>query len=123
VSDLPIACTLSAAELAERRAGLLPGLAARAHRRLALPNGCEWQFEPADGLLAEMMNVIDMERRCCRFLRFSVSVEVDAGPIVLQLTGPPGTREFLEALVEGASADPVPGADGGSTDGPGTGEG
>ena len=45
------------------------------------------------------MTVIDAERRCCRFLRFSVLVEADAGPIVVEITGPPGTREFLEALV------------------------
>ena len=103
MTDLPIACTLSAAELEERRVGLLPGLAARAHRRLALPQGCQWQFEPADDLLAEIMTVIVAERRCCRFLHFSVFVEADAGPIVLELTGPPGTREFLEALIDGTA--------------------
>jgi hypothetical protein len=44
---------------------------------------------------------VDAERRCCRVLRFAIVVEPDEGPIVLELTGPPGTREFVAALLEG----------------------
>jgi hypothetical protein len=46
-------------------------------------------------------HAIDAERRCCRFLRFDLTVEPDAGPVVLDLTGPPGTREFIAALFGG----------------------
>jgi hypothetical protein len=42
----------------------------------------------------------EAERRCCRFLRFGITVEPDAGPIILELSGPPGTREFVSALLE-----------------------
>ena len=41
---------------------------------------------------------IDAERQCCRFVRFTLTVEPDEGPITLDLTGPPGSREFLSAL-------------------------
>jgi hypothetical protein len=37
---------------------------------------------------------------CCRFLRFTLTVEPDRGPIALELTGPRGTREFLESLLD-----------------------
>ncbi len=42
------------------------------------------------------------ERQCCRFLRFAVAAERDGGPISLEVTGPPGTAQFLEQLVTGA---------------------
>ena len=47
--------------------------------------------------------MIDAERQCCRFLRFQVTVERDEGPIVLDVTGPPGTREFLAAIINRSS--------------------
>lgn len=102
--QLPIACTLSAAEFRERRSGLLPGLLARAMERLSVPNGYRWRFAPADNLLCEIVSVIEGERRCCRFLRFVVAAEPDAGPISLEVTGPPGTGEFLDQLAGGAAA-------------------
>ena len=48
-------------------------------------------------VIAEM---IDGERQCCRFLRFAVVLEANLGPVSLELTGPAGTRAFLEALLE-----------------------
>ena len=54
---------------------------------------------PADALSA-ILQAVDAERQCCRFLRFDITVEPDGGPIRLELVGPPGTREFLSALFE-----------------------
>src|SRR2546427_10588586 len=99
LSDLPIAGTSAPAELQRRRAGLLPGLLARAMERIPVPDGYRWRFAPADDLLAAVASVIDAERRCCRFLRFVVAVEPDDGPISLEVSGPPGTRAFLAQLV------------------------
>jgi hypothetical protein len=53
---------------------------------------------PPDALAA-IASTIEAERRCCRFLRFDVTVAPDGGPVWLMLTGPPGTREFLAALI------------------------
>ena len=97
VTDVPIACTLTAAELQERRDGLLPGLLGRALARHPVANGYLWVLAPADDLSA-VSPVIDTERRCCRFLRFALTAEPDGGPISLEVTGPPGTREFLDQL-------------------------
>jgi hypothetical protein len=43
---------------------------------------------------------VEAERHCCRFLRFTITVEPDGGPLNLDLTGPQGTREFVVALLE-----------------------
>ncbi len=99
VTDLPIACTLTSAELQSRGAELLPGLVARAVGRVPVTDGFRWAFAPTEGLLAELARVIDAERQCCRFLRFAVAAERDGGPISLEVTGPPGTAQFLEQLV------------------------
>jgi hypothetical protein len=99
MSELPIACTLSPEDLRQRRAELLPGLLARAVGRETLAAGMQFQFEPSSETLAEIMRVIDAERQCCRFLQFELSVTPDLGPMVLTLSGPPGTLDFLSELV------------------------
>jgi hypothetical protein len=98
MTDVPIACTLTSAELQSRSAQLLPWLAGRATGRVPVTNGFRWTFQSSPGLLAELAQIIDAERRCCRFLRFAVAAEPDGGPISLEVTGPPGTAQFLDQL-------------------------
>ena len=45
-------------------------------------------------------DAVEAQRQCCRFLRFEITVEPDGGPISLELSGPPGTREFIAALLD-----------------------
>ena len=80
-----------------RREQLLPGLLADAEAREDLTDGYQLRFAGAE-VLPRLMQVIEAERKCCRFLRFAVTLEPDLGPIWLTVTGPPGTREFLAAL-------------------------
>lgn len=101
MTDLPIACTLTPDALAARRAGLLSALLQRAEGREELPGGLRLRFAPTGETLATITRAVDAERHCCRFLRFEITVEPDGGPVFLELSGPPGTREFLGALLEG----------------------
>jgi hypothetical protein len=43
---------------------------------------------------------VDIERQCCRFLRFQLTIEPGADSIVLEVTGPEGTREFLDGMLD-----------------------
>ena len=99
MSGLPVFCTLGPAALKARREGLLADLLRRADDHQDLTNGCRLRFAAADGTLELIARAIDAERRCCRFLRFRVTVEPDEGPILLDLTGPEGTGDFLRALI------------------------
>jgi hypothetical protein len=96
--DLPVVCTLTPDTIATRKAHLLPGLVRRAEERQDVADGIHLRF-PSDALFA-ILTTVDAERQCCRFLRFDITVEPNGGPISVSLSGPPGTREFLAALIE-----------------------
>lgn len=99
MTDLPIACTLTPEAIRTRRAGLLPGLLSRIESCETLPEGYRLRFAATGDVLTAIAQTIDAERQCCRFLRFLVTVEPDGGPISLDITGPPGTSEFLDGLL------------------------
>ena len=99
MTNLPVARTLGPAALKARREGLLSDSLSRADQVTELPDGYRISFAASNDVLTLVANTIAAERLCCRFLRFQLTVEPDEGPIVLQLTGPPGTRDFLAALV------------------------
>ena len=63
-------------------------------------DGYEFEFTASHEILARLVDVIDAERRCCRFLRFGLVVEHTGGPVKLRLGGPVGTREFLASLLD-----------------------
>jgi hypothetical protein len=99
MEPLPVACTLTPSTIATRRAALLPGLWAQAQECHDTADGFRLKFEPTTDILHAITATIDAERLCCRFLEFQLTIEPDGGPIWLTLSGPPGTREFLVALV------------------------
>lgn len=94
-TPLPIACTLSEPELAKRRAGLFTDLARRRQEARWLAEGIALRYSSEQDTLALLGELIQLESQCCPFLRFQLTVEPGGGPIWLELTGPPGTREFL----------------------------
>jgi hypothetical protein len=92
-----IACNLDAAGLAQRQQPLAQ-LLARATERRELNNGFAYVFVGNATTLSELAEAIEPERRCCPFFRFLIVAEPDGGPITLELTGPEGTKEFIESL-------------------------
>jgi hypothetical protein len=97
-SDLPIACNLTDSGFQERRAGILKTVANGVVETKELEDGYAYRF-PSDGSwLAALANLITVERACCPFLRFNLRIEPAEGPIWLELTGPPGTKDFLNSI-------------------------
>jgi hypothetical protein len=96
MNEIPIACSLTSTELDQRRE-VLTALRARCTGVEPVENGLRLRFEAAPGVLADIARVIDLERQCCRFLRFQLEVLPDGGPIAFELTGPGGTVDFLGA--------------------------
>lgn len=106
----PLACVLDAIPAAERPAHLalmrsLFGAAAR--EREALPEGYAFRFAPE--ALAEVARFVANERRCCPFLTFEIAAAAPHDAVWLRLTGPAGTRAFLDAELplEGGGDVPI----------------
>ena len=96
----PVVCSLTPEALEARRLGLLSSLLNLAEGQEAIPDGIRFRFSPTSETLSTITRAVDAERNCCRFLRFSITVEPDDGPIVLELCGPQGTGEFLSGLFD-----------------------
>jgi hypothetical protein len=103
MDPVPVACTLTSADLRARRKELLPGLVARAIERQDLSDGFVWRFPATPETIHAVSAVVAAEHQCCAFLRFELTVEPGDGPLWLRVTGPPGTRELLESLLPSAS--------------------
>jgi|SRR5688572_14545458 hypothetical protein len=94
--DLPIVCTLPSPELRARRNELVRFVAREARERTAHGEGYRLRFEPDWALLRDLLELIEVERHCCAFLTFRLEVTPGNGPVWLEISGPPGTRNFLE---------------------------
>jgi hypothetical protein len=100
MADLPIMCTLGPDALKTRKAELLDGVARLSRQTVKITAGYRFEFTPTGETLHLIADMIDAERQCCRFLRFALTVEPDAGPVRLDVTGPEGAQAFVEALLE-----------------------
>lgn len=93
--DLPIVCTLSDAELRERRRTVLDAARAEAVETVPLPNGYSFKFAPKPDILMKLAHLVALEHQCCRFLTFKIVVEAGDSMVVLEVTGPPQARELI----------------------------
>jgi hypothetical protein len=93
----PISCSLDSAGLAKRCEELSKSVLAEATGVERLANGLRWRFASTPTLLTRLAPLIDAERQCCRFLSVTLQAGPDLGDVVLDVTGPTGTREFLES--------------------------
>lgn len=97
---LPIACTLSDKELQTRRETVLRQVAAHLIDFQELENGFSYRFPADDDVLRQLINVINLERKCCPFLNFKLIVESQNETVAFELTGQTGTKEMLESLFD-----------------------
>ena len=100
MNDLPIACSLTVPELQARRTEVLQKVRAAALEVKETEDGFAYRFPSNDSLLADLSTLIQLEHQCCPFLKITLIVEAGSGPIWLDLTGPPGTKEFLKSVFE-----------------------
>lgn len=92
---VPIACTLSDAELLERELRLLAKFKSAVIATEELHDGYAFRMPGDDKSIAAVAELIVAERECCRFLTFELTVAPKIGTAILRVTGPPGTKDFL----------------------------
>ena len=98
-TPLPIACSLSAADLREQRDTLLLGLADHAVQRTPLPSGMRLRFAPTAERMRQIDAVVRREHECCPFLEFRVGLALGDRSLTLDVTGPTGTATLLADLL------------------------
>ena len=96
----PIACSLSAGQLAAQRESLLVGLADHAVQRTALPSGMRLRFPATAARMRQIDTVVRRERECCPFLDFRVGLALGGSSLTLDVTGPEGTADLLAELLD-----------------------
>jgi len=61
-----------------------------------LADGYAFRFAGDDRWKALLFDFVNAERTCCTFFKIELSFEPGLGPIWLRLTGPEGTKRFIE---------------------------
>jgi hypothetical protein len=96
---VPIACSLTTGELRAREETLLTQFRSGVVETGEHQNGYAFRI-PGEAswirLVAELMVV---ERECCPFLTFELTAEPNHGPMIMRVTGPVGTKEFLRTIL------------------------
>ncbi len=98
--EIPIVCTLSDKELQERRKNILDKIAAFLIDSRELPDGYRFRFSIDDSILQNLVTVINLERKCCPFLNFKLSLEAGKDFASLELTGQQGAKEAVKELFD-----------------------
>ena len=48
--------------------------------------------------MAAVVELIAAEHECCPFLTFELTAPPNMGPLIVKVTGPSGTKDFLKAI-------------------------
>ena len=89
-----LTCKLTTPELQHRRATVVEELKGLLNKKEEIAGGLQFAFQSTDAILDKLMDFIKSERLCCEFFSFRLSVIQETA--ILEVTGPEGSREFLE---------------------------
>ena len=96
--EIPIACALTGSELQIRRKDYLEKIAGSLIDFEELKGGFSYRFPSEKAVLLDLVNIIDLERKCCPFLDFKLTLEAGKDFVSLELTGAEGTKEMIKSL-------------------------
>jgi hypothetical protein len=96
--EIPIACYLTDQQLQARRKNHFDKTAELLVGSTEIVNGFIYKFPLRSPILQDLAEIIDLERQCCPFLNFKLTVESGTDFVSLELTGTEGTKESIKAL-------------------------
>jgi len=98
-AEAPDGCTLSAGPYSERMSAIERLLAGSGETR-ELEDGYEFRFPGGPEWSGKLLELINSERDCCRFLRFELSFEPERGAIWFRVRGSAQVKALLESMME-----------------------
>jgi len=90
-----LSCNLTTPELQKRKETIIAGLQQQIMDKKELKDGYAFQFPDGDAVLDTLTEFIKMERACCSFFTFKLSVLGDKSGTWLELTGREGVKDFI----------------------------
>ena len=96
--EIAVACRLTNEELRNREATLLAQFKSALLATQELSDGYAFHVPGQKKWLAVVADLIQAERECCPFLTFELTAQPKMGPLLLRVTGPSGTKQFLKTL-------------------------
>lgn len=94
----PVMCHLSDDEFRERERSLLERFRKTVADRREHGEGYVYGLPLSQDSLELLTELILLEKDCCRFLDFSISVKSGNEYVSLQLSGPPGAKEVIKEI-------------------------
>ena len=98
-NDMPVACCLTSAELRERDATILAQFRSAVIDTEELLNGYAFRVPGDRKWVAIAAGMIVAEKECCPFLTFEFVAQPSVGPVIVRVTGPAGTKDFLKTVL------------------------
>lgn len=92
---IPVACTLTEAEMRERRRTILDSVRTAVRSVKPLTMGYTYSFEAKPEVVVQLARLVDLERVCCAFLTFRIVAEAGNESICLEITGPPEAKMLI----------------------------
>jgi hypothetical protein len=96
---MPIACQLTTEELRVREATLLAQFRSAVVSTEDLADGYAFRIPDDAKWIALMGELITAERKCCPFLTFELAAQPNMGPVIVRVTGPAGTKDFVRTIL------------------------
>ena len=100
-NENPVACELTDAALTSRLDELRTAFLPHVKEVRELADGYRLRFAWDVDRIREIGGFIAFESNCCRFAMFRLDVEASKQQLQLQITGPRGTKEFLQGAMLG----------------------
>ncbi len=94
-----LTCKLTTPELQERKKTVIAEVKKLVVQRVETTNGFRYTFGDADSTIDLLINFIKTERLCCPFFEFNLVVGEAKGFVSLELSGPEGTKDFIESEI------------------------
>ena len=97
MQDIPLACTLTAADYRDREAAWLK-LEPFVRTSAAAPGGLTFRFAPVTGLQGSLTELIRLEAECCAWMTFAMAVSGEAIDLSITSDSADGERGIREAF-------------------------
>jgi MerR family transcriptional regulator, copper efflux regulator len=97
---IPIACSLTASEQADRSEEFATVLQRGLLGREEIPGGVRLHFRRSTGLREDLVELTEREKECCPFFDFRIDASDEE--VVLEVIAPEEARPIVDLLLEGS---------------------